>query len=236
MIRPGFLAVNRRGGGVPPGGDPYWANVVGLWDFDDNTQTVTDRSSAGNDISFSRADSISAGAAKFGVAGLKRAALVSIATLADSGDFSFGSAPFTFDFWFRRTGSEAEGYSISKYNPNGNQRSWRFEPGYAGAKMAFRWSPDGSTQYTLTSNAITDGVYHHIALDRDGSGKLRLYIDGTMVDSETSNTSFFNSSADLRLEAVSGHISKDEIRVTKGVARYASDAGFTPPTTAFPRS
>jgi hypothetical protein len=28
----------------------------------------------------------------------------------------------------------------------------------------------------------------------------------------------------------------DEIRITKGVARYASDSGYTVPTAAFPRS
>jgi len=28
----------------------------------------------------------------------------------------------------------------------------------------------------------------------------------------------------------------DEIRVTKGIARYASDAGFTVPTAAYPTS
>ncbi len=28
----------------------------------------------------------------------------------------------------------------------------------------------------------------------------------------------------------------DELRITKGVARYASDGGFTVPTAAFPRS
>jgi hypothetical protein len=27
----------------------------------------------------------------------------------------------------------------------------------------------------------------------------------------------------------------DEVRITKGIARYQTDAGFTPPTRAFPR-
>lgn len=71
---------------------------------------------------------------------------------------------------------------------------------------------------------------------------MRLYFNGTMVASKAGAT---GENADIASTmgigraanggiAFQGHI--DEVRITKGVARYASDAGFTVPAAAFPRS
>jgi hypothetical protein len=65
-----------------------------------------------------------------------------------------------------------------------------------------------------------------------------------MVGSATPVNSaiFYDSSVDqmciaaigaLGNNAMDGHL--DELRVTKGVARYASDGGFAVPTAAYPR-
>jgi hypothetical protein len=71
---------------------------------------------------------------------------------------------------------------------------------------------------------------------------MRLYKDGVMLASATPpNSAIFNSPQVLGIGATSagggaldGWI--DELRITKGVARYASDSGYTVPTAAFPRS
>jgi len=96
------------------------------------------------------------------------------------------------------------------------------------------------TTITTTGAGMTTGVRYHVAVDKDSSGKVRVYVDGVMLGSATpANSSIFNAiSAPLAIEAhgVFGQVDMDgwldEIRITKGVARYASDGGFTVPTAA----
>ncbi|QKC83613.1 LamG-like jellyroll fold domain-containing protein [Mesorhizobium sp. NZP2077] len=68
-----------------------------------------------------------------------------------------------------------------------------------------------------------------------------MYLNGTMVASSTHRT--INPSGAVLSIGADGNTSGfnfngwiDEVRITKGVARYASDSGFTAPTAAFPRS
>lgn len=89
---------------------------------------------------------------------------------------------------------------------------------------------------------MTTGVWYHVAADKDATGKIRLYVDGVMLGSATpANSAIFNSTAGLGIGAqgANGNVDMagwlDEVRITKGVARYASDSGFTVPTAAYPR-
>lgn len=69
-----------------------------------------------------------------------------------------------------------------------------------------------------------------------------MYLNGVIVASSTTHRTINPSGAVLSIGGdgnttnfnFNGWI--DEVRITKGVARYASDAGFTVPTAAFPRS
>jgi hypothetical protein len=101
-----------------------------------------------------------------------------------------------------------------------------------------------SFDWTVTASGMTwsTGQWYHLAVDKDSSGKVRLYRDGVMVASGTpSDSTLANSGLTLRV-GCDGNGSRswpgwiDEVRITKGVARYASDGGFTVPTAAFPRS
>ncbi|TIT84704.1 MAG: LamG domain-containing protein, partial [Mesorhizobium sp.] len=83
--------------------------------------------------------------------------------------------------------------------------------------------------------------WHAIAVDKDSSGKIRLYVDGSVFASATpADSTIFNSTGALEIgralatAVYDGWI--DELRITKGVARYASDSGYTPATSAFPRA
>lgn len=90
------------------------------------------------------------------------------------------------------------------------------------------------------SQTLSNGVFYHVAMTRDSSNKLRLFIDGTMLGSDTGFTQNFpeNDFYFANLGRTGGNSRKlhgflDEIRITKGIARYDSDSGFTPPTKAF---
>jgi Concanavalin A-like lectin/glucanases superfamily len=94
-----------------------------------------------------------------------------------------------------------------------------------------------------TGAGMTTGVRYHVAVDKDATGKIRIYVDGVMYGSSTpANSAFFSSTAPLTIgaQSSSGLVDMDgwldDVRITKGVARYASDGGFTVPTSAFPRS
>jgi len=101
----------------------------------------------------------------------------------------------------------------------------------AASNLAFNLDSGAST--------ATTGVWHHLALSRQGS-VYRFFLNGALVASATNAAAMFNASGNA--SAVGAYYSGaaslngfiDELRVTKGVARYT--AAFTPPGAAHPDS
>ncbi len=117
-------------------------------------------------------------------------------------------------------------------------------------ELSFGWRQGlgGGNTFIDTSGADLDlDTWYFVAVDKDASGKIRIYRGeagghADMVGSDTPADSSFDIAGDvLKIGEIglfgsndlSGWV--DEIRITKGIARYASDSGFTPPTRAFPR-
>lgn len=108
------------------------------------------------------------------------------------------------------------------------------------------WDEDGdewSERTTSSGITWTAEQWYHVAIDKDSSGKVRVYRDGVMVDSSTPTDSTMADAGGtiitVGMDGLGGRSFNgwiDEVRVTKGEARYASDAGFTPPTAPFPRT
>lgn len=106
-------------------------------------------------------------------------------------------------------------------------------------------STGASFNMNITSSGaglVADTLYK-IAVDKDATGKIRIYRNGAMVGSSTpANSAIQNVSRQLGIGCNDNSVGSfpsgwiDEIRITKGVARYASDAGYTPATASFPRS
>jgi hypothetical protein len=91
----------------------------------------------------------------------------------------------------------------------------------------------GSTFIKGSSN-VADGSWHHIAICRSGS-TCRLFVDGTQEASGSNSVNYDAQPTFIGAFGASdgyfnGYI--DDLRVTKGLARYTSN--FTPPTAAFP--
>jgi len=146
----------------------------------------------------------------------------------DSADWDFGSGDFTLDcrlrfssltlppaFFVRQTSGSS--YFYIAWQTNGNVR---FRD-YGGTFDAtFPWSPSVDTWY-------------HFAITRSGSS-IRCFIDGTQIGStQTFAGSFIDRSVPLYMGGfpifnfwLKGWM--DEIRVSKGIARWTSN--FTPPT------
>lgn len=248
----GGLMMKRWGrpGGSGTGTDPYWSSVKLLLSMNgaDASTTFTDESpvARGNASVVSSAQ-VDTAQQKFGSASLLLDGVDDFINFPDSGDWTFTSSDrFTVECWVRfniLTGFQT--FAAQWDAQSGGLRSWLFDfPGSANNVLRFAYSTDGANtiavQGAWTPSANT---WYHVAADCDATNKLRIYANGTMIASGSSIPSFFASSDVLRIGSVklSGGPDNylngwmDELRITKGAARYASDGGYSVPTTAFPR-
>lgn len=92
------------------------------------------------------------------------------------------------------------------------------------------------------TSALSAGIWYHFALTRDGSNGIRLFLNGVQQGSTVTNSNpidFHGTGARIGSNGWDGGNSFfngwiDDLRITKGVARYTAD--FTAPTAAFPNS
>jgi hypothetical protein len=107
------------------------------------------------------------------------------------------------------------------------------------------WSSTASTIFVnntslgSASSFISLNTWHHLALTRQGTS-VKYFIDGTQRLTATVSGTVNSTAAASRIgkinittdQGMRGYV--DEVRITKGVARYTAD--FTPPTAPFPDS
>lgn len=236
MMR-GFGQVTTGGGG----GDPYWANVVSLLHFDgaDGSTTFTDvKGLTWTLVGNARLDT---SRVKYGSAAL---------LLDGSGDYAWASNPtlnlgggdYTVEGWayydatsfsrhffiFSTFSSQGQGRVFVNIDPNGNL-SYGEQGPYGSPNLGG----------TTTTNAPFQTWFHWAAV-RSGT-TMRLFKDGVKIGEWTSQPvyNFFAEHFRVgRLDSGAYELgwlgSVDELRVTKGVARYSAD--FTPPAAPFPDS
>ncbi len=162
-------------------------------------------------------------------------------TVPDSDDWNFGSGDFTIDLWVRFNSLPSVDYAAVFYSQrtDGHNESW-FGLRNDG-NLYFKQISGGSNTVEIIrtpSPAITTGQWYHIALIRNGN-VFRIYVDGIQAGSDyTSLATLINYSgslaigvayADLPTHFLDGWL--DELRISKGIARWTSD--FTPPTDAY---
>jgi hypothetical protein len=141
----------------------------------------------------------------------------------------FGTGDFTIECWiypiasgalaFMGKGSATSGWQIGK-----------------DASNLLTFTVNTTVQVTSTTS-ITTSAWTYIAFTRS-SGTLYMFINGNLegtvasTDNFTQTQSLYVNSG--RLAALSGQGYIDDVRITKGVARYTSS--FSAPTSAFPTS
>jgi hypothetical protein len=87
-----------------------------------------------------------------------------------------------------------------------------------------------SMDFTSTGVGIANGVWADLCIEKNSSGKIRIYKDGIMKYSTTpANSAFFASVSQPLTSQLNGNPNGylDHIRITKDVARYDSDSGYT---------
>ena len=149
--------------------------------------------------------------------------------------FNFGTGDFTIECWAYFNNLSNSPQIIQKLSSN---LGWFFEVGPNTIYFGFGAS-NASQYYQLTGITLTTGVWYHLAATRVGS-VLSIFLNGVKYSSTVTNanasydnlTPFIVGSYRPTSTAfdLNGYI--DDLRVTKGVARYT--ANFTPPTAALP--
>lgn len=226
---PGIFAAQVRRTPAPPVTDPYWANVSALLHLDGN---ATDQKS--NTFTSFGSPAFSDG--KFGQSLTSPTGNSGFYSAAGVEGFAL-TGDFTVELWFRAASSVGSAAVISCFHTTGGP-SWQIY--YNGSKLQW-YQYSGSGSYPITSAAsVNDNVFHHVAFSRSGS-TLRLFIDGALDSSVSNTTVYANSGINLSIGYQHQGVQRypfrgsiDEVRITKGVARYT--AAFTPPDAPFPNS
>ena len=233
-----FQAMRMRKPAAAGGSDPYFSSTVLLLGGEgaNNSTTFTDESAAarGNATVLSGAK-VSTAQFKHGAAAILLNGSSDYLTYPDSTDWEFGAGQYTVECFVYFT-SVAD-VSFCGHRDN-SANGWRFGR-FSGA---IQLSADNSAGTIGVSWTPTINTWYHVCADRDAAGVTRVYVDGTMLQKATGTnamTAHSNTFAVGRNPASAvfffpGYI--DEMRITKGAARYASDSGYTVPTAAFPRS
>lgn len=212
------------------GPDPYFSSVVLLMHFNGTDGSTTFTDVKGHVLSVVGNSKIATAQSKFDGASGYFDGTGDYLSIADSSDFVFGSGDFTIEAFIKS--SKSTFAIVDKYS--GASTNWQLY--VSSGKL--QWYTD-SAKKTGGIN-INDNVWHHIAVTRL-SGQMLFFIDG--VQDGTPTTDNTNYSTTVTTFAIGAQVNNrnsnydyqgyiDELRITKGVARYT--ANFTPPGAAFP--
>jgi hypothetical protein len=209
-------------------------NVSLLLPFDNNFQDFSSNNfavTANGNVQISNAQSkFGGGSALFDGSGDYIEATV--------GAGEFGSGDFTIECWINANTTTSVDTVISKgILSTVDDRGWTLE--WSGGRLAFFGYGEYSTGIVITNNVLNTGTWYHIAVVKQGS-TFKMFLDGVQQTNHYGNpttgtlnaggqlfvgTGFF----DLVNRSFHGYI--DDLRITKGVARYTSN--FTPPGPLF---
>lgn len=229
----------------PAATDPYWSSVKLLMHMDgaNNSTTFTDSSTAAR-IMTARGDAkIVTADSKFGGACAYFDGTGDMVDSGSSADFTMGTGEWTVDCW-------------AKEETNGTQHGmWSMAPQNASSPVGINLYIFTDTIYSFVNwntngfgwASVTPTQWHHYALQRTKYGGLELFIDGVLraptsiggtglTPAHNFTNSYFSVGAMFTNNNTTlpfkGWI--DEVRVTKGVARYRSN--FRVPNGPYPNA
>ena len=149
-------------------------------------------------------------------------------SVTNAANLQFGSGDYTIEAWV--------------YRPSATLLRTLLSKGAAATGWLLQINTSQQVIFTVTSTAIltstatiTAGTWTHVAVTRSGT-TTRLFVAGNLEATATDSTAF-SQTKNLSIgvdrsntSGLNGYL--DDIRLTKGVARYT--ATFTPPTATFP--
>jgi hypothetical protein len=216
--------------------DPFRSQVSLLLHGDgaNGSTTITDSSPTPKPVPVVANAQISTAQSKFGGASIAFDGAGDYLQLAGQVDFAFGTGNFTIETWVRFN------------NINKNQQLINFNDNSIAPRVELFVNSSNNvgvynngTQRIISTSSVSANTWYHIALARNGADT-KLFIDGVQAGSTYSDSSNYTVAAgrpvigilgfNLIDQSLDGYI--DDLRITKGVARYT--ANFTPPAAPFP--
>ena len=223
--------------------DVYFANTPLLLNCNgaDSSTTFTDLSYSPKTVTANGNAQVKVAQSVFGGASLRTDGTGDYLSVASTTDFDFGLGDFTIEFWAR----------LDTATPAANKVL--ITKGYASPAAASPWVifqiPSGEINFYASADSSTWGVvsaltlkaapaantWYHLAVTRE-SGVFRAFCDGVLTSSYTSAVAIQVTTGNIMIggsttsgDSLAGYM--DDIRITKGVARYV--AAFTPPVAEF---
>jgi hypothetical protein len=219
------IEVGPRGAGE----DPWYANTSLLLHMDgaafvDNSFSPKAVTAVGN-------AAISAAQSRFGGgSGLFDGTGDYYSTPANADAFGFGTGSFTVEGWVYISAFNSASARLCSTASTFSNFSFEVQ---SNGSLAF-WNGSSLTTFGSAGTIVT-GQWYHVAFTRDGSS-VRAFVNGSQVGTtatiSTNMTNTLTVQSPASANAASCACYLDEIRVTKGVARYRST--FSPSTSAFP--
>jgi len=252
------------GGSTPPStADPYFNDFVLLCGFNGPNGSINafDDSPIKRGLAtFIGSAQLETSNVKFGSASLapsQTPANSGAYWLDDPTYFNFGTTTrFTIEGWFYTTTAaptvpSGAQFLISHWFSGGVLSNSAGEWAFCISGQYLHWHVINATPANvaaiISSTPHTLNAWHHGAVDFDGT-TYRMYLDGVCVGTSTTIVNLTNVPYALYLsigcdantgitgaynDGLQGYI--DEVRITRGVARYATNGSFAVPTSAFPR-
>lgn len=224
---------------VASGGDPYFANVVLLAHGDGvNTGTTFINSApVANALTGAGTPTTSTVQSKFGGSAIRIPTNTSRLTLANSIDLSSDS--YTMECWMWIPANYVgDASNIVATNNNTFPNRWLFDAYIDATFLRIRLITTSNAVNFTSSATAAAATWHHIALSNDApNNTIRCFLNGVQIGSRTAMPLVFHSPFTIASNSTAWAEAPyylDEVRVTKGVARYV--ANFTPPTAPFPDS
>lgn len=205
-------------------------------DGTDGSTTITDSAPSPHTVTAGGNAQIDTAQSKFGGASILFDGTGDVATSADSADWDFGSGNFTIDLWFRLNATGINQSLVTQWTGAGSDRAWTFDV-TSGNVLGFTARSSGAQIVNLIGvTTLSTGAWHHAAIERNGN-VWTLFLDGAVEATATASGTIQNSTTALRVGARGSGATEyngwtDEVRVSKGVARYGGSA-FTPPAAAY---
>jgi len=205
--------------------DPYWADTRLLMSFDEqDTQSLIDKTGKHTTIYSNPIDGaeLSTTEKAFGVSSLSITGPANHIWIPISSADAFGAGDFTIELW-ANIGTPADSnrdYII--FTGEGNRYSMAIESDRTISMSVY------TTLKGKTSIPLPNGEWSHIAVSRSGTN-VKIFINGVEGASYSDNTTYDAGSWYIGTASYSGGSNSgcigliDELRITKGVARYTTD-------------
>ena len=208
-------------------------------DGTNGSTTIVDSSSRPKAVTAVGNAQISTAQSKFGGASLAFDGTGDWLQVPDGSDFTLGSDNFTVECWIYNNTTGQFKHIVGQGDSSAIAASASFYFYKSNTNKLVGAIYASNAGYLATSSAeLPLNLWTHVAFARDGN-TTTVYING--VADGTANVTGVtvnNSTSELRVGAAGEYVNDtwqgyiDDLRITKGVARYTQD--FTPPTAPFP--